>query len=139
MQIKSVLLFLAMTSTFAGASAPAQAQLSQAMMTEVALKSGETADLSDIAWVINCKNFLKGIPEVEILEGPPGVTATVKDKMVLPRFSQCSNRVRGGTLSLAAGEITDDSTSVIRLRMKYPTLEGRRDRNWSIRVVLIAP
>jgi hypothetical protein len=135
MQLKFILPALAI---FFGASEPAQAQLSQAIMTEVALKSGETVDLSDISWTINCKNFLKGVPEVEILQGPPGVTASIKEKMVLPRIKQCPNRVRGGTLSVSANDVTEDSTSVLLLRLKYPTLEGRRDRNWSVRVVLVA-
>jgi hypothetical protein len=137
MQSKLTILLLALFLT-AFTVAPARAQLHQAIMTEVALKSGESVDLGDLWWTVNCKTFLKGLPEVEILEGPSGVVAAIKEKMVLPRIAQCANRVRGANLTLTASDITDDSTSVVRLRIKYPTLEGRRDRNWSIRVVLIA-
>ena len=139
MQRKMVFLLLALSLTAIGSIVPpAQAQLHQLLMTEVAMKSGESVDISDLWWVVNCKTFLKGLPEVEILEGPPGVAAIVKEKMVLPRLGECGKRVKGAALSLSAGDITDDSTSVLRLRIRYPTLEGRRDRNWSIRVVLIA-
>jgi hypothetical protein len=37
----------------------------------IALKSGESVEVGDIAYVINCKSVSKSTPEVEILEGPP--------------------------------------------------------------------
>ena len=51
----------------------------------IALKSGETDQLTDLYFVSNCKSILKSAPEVEILDGPPGVTVSVKEDMVLPR------------------------------------------------------
>lgn len=138
MQLRSAqLLFAFFIAVIGGAITPAHAQLAQLLMPEVALKSGESVDLGDLSWTNNCKTFLKGTPQVEILDGPPGVTAAVKEKMVLPRMAQCSKRVKGGNLSLTVGDISEESVSSLRLRLKYETLEGRRDRNISVRVVLV--
>src|SRR5262249_1523947 len=53
-----------------------QAQTIQFKVSEVALKSGESAELGDVFYVsASCKSLLKATPEVEILDGPPGVTA----------------------------------------------------------------
>jgi hypothetical protein len=119
------------------ASTPARSQINQALMSEVALKSGESVELGDLLWTVNCRTYLKGLPQVEILDGPPAVTVAVKEKMILPRFKQCAKRVPGGTLSLTAGDITDESYTTLRLRIKYNTLEGPRDRSVSLRVALI--
>jgi hypothetical protein len=115
-------------------STPASAQTT----IEIALKSGESAEISDLSWTVNCKTFLKGLPEVEILDGPPGVIATVTEKMVLPRLRNCAKRVPGGLLTIKAGEITEDSATTMRVRVKYNTLEGRRQSLWTFHVVLIA-
>jgi len=92
----------------------------------IALKSGESIEVLDVFYVINCKSILKGTPEVEILDGPPGVTATVREKMVLPRAGHCANRVPGGTLVLTAKEIEDPSYTPITLRFIFRTKEGQR-------------
>src|SRR5258708_17730063 len=64
---------------------------------DLALKSGESTELTDLYWVnSSCKSMLKGTPEVEILDGPPGVTATIKPTSVLPRISGCAKAVQGG-------------------------------------------
>jgi hypothetical protein len=122
-------------AAIAAASTPARAQV--APFAEIALKSGESTEVTDLLWTVRCKSFLKGIPEVEILDGPPGVSAIVAEKMVLPRMSGCAKKVSGGVLTIKAGEITDDSTTDLRLRLRYNTLEGRRDRTMTLRVTLI--
>ena len=38
----------------------------------IALKSGESVDVGEVFYVINCKSLLRSTPEVEILDGPPG-------------------------------------------------------------------
>ena len=42
----------------------------------IALKSGESVEVGNVFYAINCRSLLKSTPEVEILEGPPGVTAS---------------------------------------------------------------
>src|SRR4051794_16116965 len=79
-----------------------------APLMEIALKSGESAEITELWYISKCKSILKGTPEVEVLDGPPGVTAVVTEKMVLPRSAGCAKKVSGGVLSVKAGEITED-------------------------------
>jgi hypothetical protein len=112
-----------------GASAT-QAQVMQlAGAGTIALKSGETIELGKIYWVANCRSMLKSTPEVEVLDGPPQVSATIKDAMVLPRRQHCAKPVAGGLLSITAKEIDDPSFTRITLRVLYKTKDG--DRKYS--------
>jgi len=92
----------------------------------ISLKSGESAELGPLYFVVNCRSMLKGTPEVEILEGPPGLTASVKEQMVLPRAQNCANRVKGGMLVVTAKEIENNSFGELNLRVTYHTLDGDR-------------
>ena len=92
----------------------------------IALKSGESVEVGNVYYTINCRSLLKSPPEVEILEGPPGVTATVKEAMVLPRVGRCAHRVPGGTLVLTAKEVEDPSYTPLTLRFIYKTKDGER-------------
>src|SRR5262249_5603414 len=94
--------------------------------TSIALKSGETAELGQLYWVINCRSQLKATPTVEIVDGPPGVSVTVKDAMVVPRFQGCAKPVAGGKVTIAAREIDDYSYSRLTLRITYRTRDGDR-------------
>jgi hypothetical protein len=63
-----------------------RAQTIQFTVKEVALKSGESVELGDVFYIsTSCKSVLKATPEVEILDGPPGVTAVINPAKVVPR------------------------------------------------------
>src|SRR6516225_8483103 len=63
----------------------------------IALKSGESIELGDLFWAVNCRSVLKSTPEAEILDGPPGISVAVKAAMVTPRAQRCPKPVPGGT------------------------------------------
>ncbi len=92
----------------------------------IALKNGESIELGSVYWVSHCKSILTSTPEVEVLDGPPGVTASVKDAMVVPRRQNCTNKVAGGTLLVAAKDIQDAGTGQLTLRFTYKTRDGER-------------
>jgi hypothetical protein len=92
----------------------------------IALKAGESLEIAEVYWVVNCRSVLKSTPEVEILDGPPGVTASIKDTMVLPRRQNCAKRVPGGMLVLSAKEIEDPSYTRLTLRFTFRTRDGDR-------------
>jgi hypothetical protein len=92
----------------------------------LALKSGESATVGDVYYVANCKSLLKSPPEAEVLDGPPGVTATIKEAMVLPRLQKCANRVSGGTLVITANDIEETSYGPLTIRITYRTRDGDR-------------
>jgi hypothetical protein len=94
--------------------------------TSIALKSGESVEVGNVYYTINCRSLLKSVPQVEILEGPPGVTASIKEGMVLPRGGNCANRVPGGTLVITAKEIEDPSYTPLTIRVIFKTKDGER-------------
>ncbi len=114
----------------------AQAQSWQMNTYSIALKSGESTEIGDLYWVMNCKSQLTSPPEVTIMDGPPEVTATVTEAMVTPRFQQCPKAVSGGKLILAAGKIEDQSNSVMTVRIRYRTRDGVREKSMTFNVSL---
>jgi hypothetical protein len=59
----------------------------------VSLKSGESVDLGNVFWVVNCRSLLTGPIVAEVLEGPPEVTVTIREQKVIPRNLDCANEV----------------------------------------------
>jgi hypothetical protein len=119
------------------ASARAQGVMSLANTATIALKSGESTEVGNLYWVEGCRSMLKSPPEVEILEGPPQVSAAVKEAMVLPRAQNCSKPVHGGVLVLSAKEIEDSSFSRLTVRVIYKTRDGDRTRSVVFNLQLI--
>jgi hypothetical protein len=127
-KLAAVLFALAFAACFFGGAAQAQ-YMKLAGAGTIALKSGETLDLGQLYWVTNCRSNLTATPAVEILEGPPQVSVTVKETMVLPRRQGCAKKIAGGMLSITAKEIDDPSFTHLTLRVSYKTKDG--DRKWS--------
>src|SRR6516165_2144849 len=55
----------------------AEAQ-AQANVSRIALKSGESWEVGIAYFVRNCRSIMIGKPEIEVLEGAPEVTVTIK-------------------------------------------------------------
>jgi len=100
----------------------------QTVQGSLALKSGESTEVLGLYYVANCVSLLKSPPEVEIHDGPRGVTASVKEANVLPRAQNCGKPVRGGTLVVAAKEIEDTSFTKLTLRVTFRTRDGDRQQ-----------
>jgi hypothetical protein len=103
----------------------------------MALKSGESEEVSEIYFVENCLSILNGPPQVEVVDGPPGVTASFKEEMVLPRQQKCPAKVKGGKLFVSAGNIEDPSFSQLLVRVTYDTREGIRKQTLTINLSLV--
>jgi len=114
----------------------ARAQSWQMNTQSYALKSGESTEVGDLYWVVNCQSQLQGPPEVTIMDGPPGVTASVTEAMVVPRFQQCAKAVKGAKLKLSAHEIQEPSNSLMTLRIRYRTKDGVRDKSMNFTISL---
>jgi hypothetical protein len=112
-------IILALAAAFAACS-PACAQ------ERYTLKSGESVEMGPVYWVANCRSIMIGMPEVEILEGPPAVTLSVKEGMVLPRRQNCAKPVPGGTLIISAKDVTEPMEGKLTYRLKYKTKDGDR-------------
>jgi hypothetical protein len=94
--------------------------------TRIALKNGESAELSPVYYVSNCRAIMVGLPEIEILEGPAEVTLAIKEGMVLPRRFNCANRVPGGTIVATAKDVKEPVEAKLTYRVKYKTKDGDR-------------
>jgi hypothetical protein len=97
--------------------------------TRIALKSGETTELSLLYYISNCASIMVGNPEIEVLDGPPEITLSFKPGMVLPRAQKCAKPVRGGTLVVTAKEIDEPKEATLTYRIKYKTKDGDRQRS----------
>ena len=115
----------------------AQAQSIQFTVKEIALKNGDSTELGDVYFInTNCKSVLKSTPEVEILDGPPGVTAVINAAKVVPRGYSCAKPVSGGKLVITAKDVQNYSYTRMVLRVRYKTLDGDRERSENINIAL---
>ena len=105
-----------------GTKAHAQAE------TRIVLKGGESVEIKTVYYVSNCRSIMIGLPEVEVLEGPPQVTLSVKEGMVLPRRQNCANRIPGGILMATAKDVSEPLQAKVTYRVKYKTKDGERQR-----------
>ena len=118
-------------------SAPARAQSIYFGVSNIALKNGESTEFGDVYLVNrNCKSVLTETPHVEILDGPPGVTADIKPAKVVPRSYGCAQPVAGGKLIISAKDIEEVSRTRMVLRFSYKTRSGERQRSHDINVSL---
>ncbi len=117
-------------------STPGQAQSWQTRSSSMALKGGESAEVGDLYYVINCRSLLTAPPEATILSGPPGVTVEVQEASVTPRIQQCSRPVKGAKLILRAGDIQDESETTMTVRVNYATKDGPRTVGYNINLSL---
>jgi hypothetical protein len=92
----------------------------------IALKSGESVELGSVWWVAHCKSIMVAQPEVEILEGPPGLTLSIKEAMVVPRRLNCTNEVPGAILVATATNVSELVQGTLVYRIKYKTKDGER-------------
>jgi hypothetical protein len=95
----------------------------------LAVRNGETIELHAVYYVSHCRSIMIGLPEIEILEGPPEVGLSIREEPVLPRRQGCAAKVAGGTLLLTAKGVTDKNKIEANLtyRLKYRTKDGPRE------------
>ena len=112
---------LAIAGITIGASAQAQVDVRR-----LGVKSGENIELGPVYFVANCRSIMIGLPEIEILEGPPELTLSIKEAQVLPRRQGCAAPVAGGKLMLSAKSVTERTEAKLTFRLKYKTKDGDR-------------
>jgi hypothetical protein len=118
----------------------AGAQSISSGVRHIALKSGESTEVNDVYFIShNCKSLLKGAPDVEILDGPPGVTAAISVEKVVPRTFGCAKPVSGGKLIVTAKDIQEYSHTRMVLRVNLKTLNGDRQYSENIDITLYPP
>jgi len=101
------------------------------------VKNDEAIELTTVYYVSNCRSIMIGLPEVEIVEGPPELSLAIKEEQVVPRRFGCVNKVPGGKLILTAkGNVTERTEVNLIYRLKYRTKEGDRQTSGTYIVTL---
>jgi hypothetical protein len=131
MRMRSVIFLVALCLGIANVVMDGKAQNST-----VAIKGDESVELHTVYWVINCRSIMIGLPEIEVLEGPPQVTLSMKKDMVLPRRQGCANKVPGGILIATAKGVQEPMEAKLTYRLKYKTKDGDRPRGYTKRLSL---
>jgi hypothetical protein len=99
----------------------------QTSPARLAVRNGESIELHSIYYVSHCRSIMIGLPEIEILEGPPEVNLGIREEPVLPRRQGCAAKVAGGTLLLTAKDVSDKVEANFTYRLKYRTTDGPRE------------
>jgi hypothetical protein len=135
---KSLLAILSVGIAGALSNAGAQAQnMTLRGSNTVSLKNGKSEELGDFYYQRNCVSLLNKAPQVEVVQGPPGVTAELKEAMVLAREFKCPSSIKGFKLFVSAKNIEDPSYSQLILRITYDTREGERKQSEIINLYLV--
>ena len=95
----------------------------------IALKSGESVELMNVFLIINCRSIAIGSPELEVLEGAPELSLTIKEQPIIPRAYNCANPVPGGKVVATAKDVDEPKEVKLTFRVKYKGKSG--DRQWS--------
>jgi hypothetical protein len=104
--------------------------------TRISLKSGESAELELVYFVVNCASIVVGNPDVEVLEGPEELTLEIKKGNVIPRRQNCAKPVPGGTLIATAKEVKERKDAKLTYRIKFKTKQGDRQQSGAYNVSL---
>jgi hypothetical protein len=108
----------------ATAVAPPTALVPKQPGEEVSIKSGESVDLGSVYWVEGCTSLLVNVVGVDLLEGPPGVTLSVRREDVLPERPGCTKKVNGGVVVASVKDVAIPVHGVLRYRVRYTMSDG---------------
>ena len=111
---------------FLAASTPSGAQQ---IGDPIAIRAGESIDVTEVYWIQDCRSLLKGFGGVEILKGGlPGLTLTIRPEHVYARRQNCRDKVPGGTVVAHAGDVdAAHARGVVEFRVLYDTDNGPRE------------
>jgi len=125
MKIALTALLATLQLMIAGVAIDLSAQ-AQSRLSRLAAKNNESIEIGPVYWVVSCRSVMIGLPEIEILEGPPQVALTIKEGQVLPRRQGCASKVSGGMLMLNAKDVTEATEAKLTYRLKFKTKDGAR-------------
>jgi hypothetical protein len=100
-------------------SGAAEAQQNQ--IQRIAAKSGETIELYPVYAQVNCRSILLATPEIEVLDGPPELTFSVREQMVAVPAADCHNKIKGGMVIVAVGDVKKPIEGRLTVRVKFKT------------------
>jgi hypothetical protein len=108
------------------------AKAQQIQIQRIAAKSGETIELYPVWAQANCRSTLLVPPEVEVLEGPPELTFSVKEQMLRIPAAECPNKIKGGMVIVTVGDVKKaiEGKLTIRVKLKTKVLNNQLARTY---------
>jgi hypothetical protein len=107
-----------------------------AFAEEFFLKSNESIDLFAVYWVKDCKSLLTSFAGVDVMDGPPGVTLSIREQDVLPQRQGCPSKVPGGIVAASVKDISAKLSGSLRFRVRYNTTDGLKYSNHTVQLSL---
>jgi hypothetical protein len=104
----------------------------------IALKSGESVELRNYSFVVNCRSIMVGTPVLDVLEGPEELSLALKEGTVTRRDQSCSATVPGGKVVATAKDVKEPKEAKLTIRLNYKTLNGER-QSTSVYIVSLFP
>ncbi len=102
---------------------------------DLSIKSGESVDMHSAYWVRNCQSLLKSFLGVDVLDGPAGITLSLREESVKSSARQnCPNSLPGATVVATAKKGLARNSGTLSYRIRYDTEEGQRQSSHSYRV-----
>jgi hypothetical protein len=92
----------------------------------IVIRNGESVELHSVFYIANCRSIMVGLPEIDVVEGPPEVTLSIREGAVIPRNRNCAKPVPGGTLLATAKDVAAPKQVKLTYRLKYKTRDGDR-------------
>jgi hypothetical protein len=103
-----------------------------------AAKAGETIDLGPIYWVNaqTCQSLATAKSDVEMLEGPPGLTFEIKEDMVVPVAQGCKNKIKGGRLLMTVPSDIEAASAHVVVRLIHHDRSGEQKRGFAFNLLI---
>lgn len=128
--MKVLIALVGVLSLLAGFGGQAEAQQTYS------LKNGESVELHSVFWINNsCQSRLLKLLGIDMLDGPPGLTLSLREGSVAPsaRYN-CSNKVPGAMVVLTANGVTAKYQGTISYRVRYSTQDGNTQSSHTAKV-----
>jgi hypothetical protein len=122
-----------------GALRAACADGQEVALKTFSIKSGESVDLGPTYWIrlSDCLSLLTAFAGVDVLEGPPDVTLSIREQEVYPRQQSCqNNKTPGGVVVATATTVQSKRSAVLKYRVRYNTREGLTQSTHSVQLDL---
>ena len=103
----------------------------------IVLRGGESIELRQYFFIVNCRSILIGTPLLDVLEGPPEVTLILREGMMFPRRQKCPKPVPGATVIATAKDVAEPKEAKLTIRLKFNTKEGESQGSNSYIVSLL--
>jgi hypothetical protein len=98
----------------------------QQNVPRISLKNGESTELREFYYIVNCQSISIGTPVLDVLEGSEQLAVTLKERPILPRGQNCAKEVPGGVVVATAKNVIRPIEAKLTIRLKFSTKMGER-------------